>query len=190
VGSFLVSFLLFPREYQVLFFKNVSTAKTSYRSADILKQIGLIDYFVMCVTYIFFYRACQAQGLERNNLPYKGYFQPYCAYIAAVWLFVVTCMYGYTCYLPWSVSSFFSQYSMQLFIPPLFVVWKVLKKTKMVKAHEADLTWQRPIIDAYEATFIDPPSGFWSEMGQLVGMGRSKGEGGQDRRRSGSVVVV
>ncbi|KAK5460305.1 hypothetical protein LTR55_011953, partial [Exophiala xenobiotica] len=149
---------------------------------------GLIDYFVMCVMYIFFYRACKAQGLDRNKLPYTGWFQPYCACIAATWLFVVTCMYGYTCYLPWSVSSFFSQYSMQLFIPPLFVIWKVLKKTKMVKAHETDLVWQRPFIDAYEATFIDPPSGFWKEMVQLVGFKRTKG--GQDRRRRGSSLVV
>ncbi len=149
---------------------------------------GLIDYLVMCVTYIFFYRACKAQGVDRSKLPYTGWFQPYCAYVAAVWLFVVTCMYGYTCYLPWSVSSFFSQYSMQLFIPPLFVIWKLLKRTKMVKPHEADLVWQRPIIDAYEATFIDPPSGFWKEMVQLVGFKRTKG--GQDRRRRGSSVVV
>merc|ERR1711939_767349 len=156
--------------------------------ASLVTAGGLIDYFVMCVTYIFFYRACKAQGLDRNKLPYTGWFQPYCAYVAAVWLFVVTCMYGYTCYLPWSVSSFFSQYSMQLFIPPLFVIWKILKRTKMVKAHEADLVWQRPIIDAYEATSIDPPSGFWKEMVQLVGFKRTKG--GQDRRRRGSSVVV
>ncbi|KAK5202327.1 hypothetical protein LTR41_011928 [Exophiala xenobiotica] len=79
-------------------------------------------------------------------------------------------------------------YSMQLFIPPLFVIWKVLKKTKMVKAHAADPVWQRPFIDAYEATFIDPSSGFWKEMVQLVGFKTTKG--GQDRRRRGSSLVV
>jgi amino acid transporter len=38
---------------------------------------GVINYWVMCVTYIFFYRACKAQALDRNTLPYKGWFQPY-----------------------------------------------------------------------------------------------------------------
>jgi amino acid transporter len=38
---------------------------------------GVINYLVMCVTYVFFYRACKAQGLDRNTLPYKGWFQPY-----------------------------------------------------------------------------------------------------------------
>lgn len=136
----------------------------------------------MCITYISFYRACKAQGLDRSTLPYTGWFQPYCAWIALIWLCIVTCIYGYTCYMPWSVSSFFSNYTMQLFIPPLFIIWKLVKKTKLVKPHEADLVWERPGIDAYEATFVDPPTGFWKEMGQLVGIGRKKG--GNDRRRS------
>ena len=38
---------------------------------------GVINYLVMSVTYIFFFRACKAQGLDRNTLPYKGWFQPY-----------------------------------------------------------------------------------------------------------------
>lgn len=38
---------------------------------------GVINYIVMCVTYIFFYRACKAQGLDRKTLPYCGWFQPY-----------------------------------------------------------------------------------------------------------------
>jgi len=38
---------------------------------------GVINYLVMSVTYIFFYRACKAQGLDRSTLPYKGWFQPY-----------------------------------------------------------------------------------------------------------------
>ncbi len=76
---------------------------------------------------------------------------------------------------------------MQIFIPPLFVIWKILKRTKVVKPHEADLEWERPIVDAYEATFIDPPSGFWREIGQLVGIKRMKG--GNDKRRGSSAAA-
>ena len=126
----------------------------------------------MCITYIRFYQAMKAQGFDRRQLPYYGYFQPYCAYFALVWMIIVTCIYGYTCYLPWDVSSFFSNYTMQLFIPPLFLIWKFIHKTKWIKSSEADLVWEKPIIDAYEETFLDPPTGFWREMGQLVGFGR------------------
>lgn len=48
--------------------------------------------------------------------------------------------------------------------PILFIFWKVIKRTKFVKPHEADLVWDRPVIDAYEETFYGPPSSFWKEM--------------------------
>ncbi|CAG8259589.1 unnamed protein product [Penicillium nalgiovense] len=141
---------------------------------------GLINYIVITLTYIFFHRACKAQGLDRRSLSYFGRLQPYCAYIAFVWMIVVTIVYGYPAYKPWSVSTFWSNYTMQIVIPPLFLIWKIIKKTKFVKAHEADLVWERPLIDAYEDSFLDPPTGFWREMLQLVGIGRKKG--GNDKR--------
>jgi amino acid transporter len=100
-------------------------------------------------------------------------------------MIVVTIVYGYPAYKPWSLSTFWSDYTMQIVIPPLFIIWKVLKKTKFVKAHEADLVWERPLIDAYEDSFLDPPTGFWREIGQMVGIGRKKGG---DDRRSNSVA--
>jgi len=151
---------------------------------------GLINYMVMCITFIFYHRACKAQGYDRKTLPYYGYFQPYCAWIALVWLFVVTCIYGYTVYLPWDVSNFFSNYSMQVFIPPLFIIWKLVKKTKLVHPLEADLVWEKPIVDAYEETFLDPPVGFWREMGELVGMKKMVNKTGGSNRRRTSVIEV
>ncbi|KOS43719.1 hypothetical protein ACN38_g5393 [Penicillium nordicum] len=148
--------------------------------ANLVTAGGLINYIVITLTYIFFHRACKAQGFDRRALSYFGYFQPYCAYIAFVWMIIVTIVYGYPAYKPWSVSTFWSNYTMQIVIPPLFLIWKIIKKTKFVKAHEADLVWERPLIDAYEDSFLDPPTGFWREMLQLVGIGRTKG--GNDKR--------
>ena len=59
--------------------------------------------------------------------------------------------------------------------------WKLFKRTRLVRPHEADLVWERPSIDAYEETFYGPPVGFWREMVQVVGIGRIKG--GNDPRR-------
>ncbi|TIA64329.1 putative amino acid permease, partial [Aureobasidium pullulans] len=61
---------------------------------------GVINYLVMCVTYVFFYRACKAQALDRNTLPYKGWFQPYCAYLGAAWMIMIVFCYGYTAFAP------------------------------------------------------------------------------------------
>lgn len=47
--------------------KTVLTWLTNFITAG-----GIINYIVMTVTYIFFYRACLAQGLDRKTLPYTG----------------------------------------------------------------------------------------------------------------------
>ena len=88
--------------------------------------------------------------------------------------------YGYASFAPFSISSFFQNYTILGLDVILFIFWKFYKKTKWVGKYEADLVWERPTVDAYEATFIDPPVGFWREMGQLFGIRRNKG--GNDRR--------
>ncbi|KAL7923083.1 amino acid permease/ SLC12A domain-containing protein [Trichoderma austrokoningii] len=135
---------------------------------------GIIDYLVMSATYLCFYRACKAQGLDRKTFPYVGWGQPYCAIIAFVVQLMVVGGYGYMSFVPWSVSSFFRNYTMQILAPILFIFWKVVKRTKFVKPSEVDLVWQRPTIDAYEANLIDPPTRFWAEMLQLFRIKRKE----------------
>lgn len=38
---------------------------------------GIINYNIMCLTYIFFWRAVKAQGVDRSKFAYTGWFQPY-----------------------------------------------------------------------------------------------------------------
>jgi amino acid transporter len=113
--------------------------------------------------------------------------------------------YGYSTFVGgFSISSFFSYYSklplctfahalpsqrkkidantyshntaMVGIAPILFVFWKVLKRTKFVKSSEADLVWETPVIDAYEASFTSPPVGFWTEILDLLRFKRSNGD--------------
>lgn len=146
---------------------------------------GVIDYIVMCVTYLFFYRACKAQGLDRSTLPYYGRFQPYCGWIGLCWMTLIVFTYGYSSFRGgFDVESFFIYYAMLILAPITFLGWKLIKRTKFVGPLEADLVWERPVIDAYEATFIDKPVGFWVEMLQLFGL--KKRAGGNDQR-AGSI---
>ncbi|PNS21550.1 Proline-specific permease [Sphaceloma murrayae] len=135
---------------------------------------GIINYIVMTTTYICFYKACVIQGVDRKAFPYYGRFQPYSAYIGLTWMTFVVLFYGYSSFAPWSVESFFSNYTMQIVMVILFVFWKLLKKTKFVKPSQVDMVWERPIVDAYEASFTGPPNGFWREMGQMIGIGRKR----------------
>ncbi|KAI9369924.1 amino acid permease/ SLC12A domain-containing protein [Aspergillus egyptiacus] len=127
---------------------------------------GIINYVIISVTYIFFYRATVAQGFDRNELPYTGWFQPYGAYLGLAWMVTVVCCYGYESFRPWNIESFFTNYTMVLLAPILFTGWKLVKRTKFVKPHEADLVWESPEITLYEEelSVIDPPIGFWKEM--------------------------
>ncbi|ORY08767.1 general amino acid permease-like protein AGP2 [Clohesyomyces aquaticus] len=165
-----------------MIFPLLSFLQVSSGSAQVLTWLvnlitagGLIDFIVMCITYLAFYRACKAQGIDRKTLPYCGWFQPYCSWIGLVGLICIVFTYGYSTFLPGSftLSSFFSYYTMVGVAPILFVFWKLLKRTKIIPAHEVDLVWDAPVIDAYEASFISPPIGFWTEMVQLVGLKRS-----------------
>ncbi|KAK6225572.1 amino acid permease [Colletotrichum tabaci] len=138
---------------------------------------GVINYIVMSITFINYHRACKAQGIDRRTMPYYGYFQPYGAYIALVLQTIVILTYGWSAFRPeFDVGSFFSNYTMQIVAPLLFIFWKVFKRTHYIKPEDVDLTWDRPIIEAYEqhAVVQDPPVTFWREMLQMIGIGRNK----------------
>jgi amino acid transporter len=165
----------------VMIFPFLSFLQLSDNSAKVLNWLiniitagGLINYIVMCVTYICFYKACQAQGLDRNTLPYKGYFQPYGTYIALAIEICILGAYGYSTFLPgkFTVEGLLTYYMMVFVAPVTFGFWKLFKRTKWLRAHEVDLVWDAPVIDIYEASFITPPVGFWTEMLQLIGFKR------------------
>jgi len=163
-------------------FPLLSFLQVSNSSAQVLTWLinlitagGIIDYIVMCITYICFYRACKAQNIDRKSLPYYGWFQPYSAWISLVLLTLIVFTYGYSTFLPGSftLSSFFSYYTMVGVAPILYVGWKLIKRTKIIPPAEVDLVWERPIIDAYEASVTEPPVGLWAEMVGMFGIKKS-----------------
>ena len=140
----------------------------------LLTASGLIDFIIMMITYIAFFKACKAQGIDRKTLPYYGWMQPYQTYFALAFLICVVFSAGYTVFLPgnWSYDGFFTSYTMVGVAPMLYLFWKFFKKTRIIPSREVDLVWDAPLIDAYEASFISPPVGFWTEMLQLVSFRR------------------
>jgi amino acid transporter len=171
--------ILFP----FLAFLNVSsgTQKVLNWFINIITAAQIIDYIVICITYLFFYRACRAQGINRRSLPYFGYFQPYSAWIGLIFLTGVVFTYGYSVFLPgkWAVDTFFTYYMMVLVCPVFFVSWKLIKKTKLIKPEEADMIWDKPTIDAYEASYDEDIIGFWTDVVRMFGFrkfGSNKGK--------------
>ncbi|KAI4687559.1 uncharacterized protein J4E88_003149 [Alternaria novae-zelandiae] len=119
----------------------------------------LINFSVMCFTFLKFHKACQAQGLDRDTLPYKGMAQPYAAWYGLVCTFIMTFVGGYTVFLngKWAVADFLFSYLMVFAFPVLFIFWKVLKRTKWVSPSEADLVTDLAEIEEYHRTFVEKP---------------------------------
>jgi len=86
--------------------------------------------------------------------------------------------YGYTTFLPgwWDVGTFFSYYTMVFVAIVTYCGWKIIKRTKVVLPAEADLVWDRPIIDAYENALTTKPEGFWNEVLQMARLKKKKNQ--------------
>lgn len=112
----------------------------------------VLNYVFMAITYIGFYRACQAQGIDRNSFSYKSWFQPYGIYFSIVFLIIMVGILGYVNFLPgmWVTSSFIFNYIMVFVNIGLILLWKLIKKTKMVNPAEADLVTGLDEIEQHE----------------------------------------
>ncbi|RMY51243.1 hypothetical protein D0863_14645 [Hortaea werneckii] len=119
----------------------------------------LINFAVMCGTFLCWMKACKAQGLDRDALPYKSRFQPFAAWYGLIGCTVMASVGGYPVFLPgsWDTPSFIFSYFMIALCPILFVGWKVIKRTRLRKPHEVDLKGEIEEIDEYTRNFVPQP---------------------------------
>ncbi|KAI5195088.1 hypothetical protein E4T39_08373 [Aureobasidium subglaciale] len=152
---------------------NSGSAKVITWLANLTQASQMINYVGMTVVYLFFHRALKVQGISRATLPYKGWWQPFCAWFGLCTMVFTVIMYGYTTFLPgwWNTGTFFSYYTMIFVALITYTGWKFIKKSKVIRADEADLVWERPLIDAYEASLIgDQSTGFWDDCAKDLGL--------------------
>ncbi|KAK7408343.1 general amino acid permease agp2 [Neonectria punicea] len=118
----------------------------------------LINFSVMCVAYLCFYRALKAQGISRDTLPYKAILQPYAAWYGLTGTFIMTFVGGYTVFLPldgyWNVPDFLFSYTMVGVFPVLYIGWKLIHKTRILKPEEVDLHKDLDMIEEYERNYV------------------------------------
>ncbi|KXT13094.1 hypothetical protein AC579_2143 [Pseudocercospora musae] len=128
----------------------------------------LINFCVIAYTYIRFKKACQAQGLSRDALPYKASFQPYAAWLGLIACGLVTFAAGYSIFIDdnFNVPDFLFQYMMVGVFPTIFFGWKFWKATKWLKPHEVDLVTGVLEIEEYTANFRPVPDG--GRIGQAL----------------------
>ena len=51
---------------------------------SLVSAAAFVTWDVICIVYLRFYYACKRQGIDRNELPWKGPFQPYTAWAGLI----------------------------------------------------------------------------------------------------------
>ncbi|RSH92088.1 hypothetical protein EHS25_008500 [Saitozyma podzolica] len=158
----IASFLFGPLAYLSLGSGGASQAFTWILNLSTVA--GLLAWMTLCICFIRFYAGCKAQGLDRNTLPYKGRFQPYAAWVGAIGSLIITVFSGFSVFLKgnWSPANFVASYiGIPIFVVP-FVLWKLFKRTRFVRASEMDLYSGR--FDPSEAPEEHTPTSWWGKF--------------------------
>lgn len=114
-----------------------------------LTTIALIlTYTGMLWTFLCWYRALKAQGIDRNTLPYKAPLAPYSAWFGIGIGCLVMLFIGFDVFVPWSTEGFVTSYFGLGFGVFMFFLWKVVKRTKFTKPETCDIYSGKAEIDA------------------------------------------
>ncbi|KAJ7286055.1 general amino acid permease AGP2 [Mycena rebaudengoi] len=132
----------------------------------------LLNYAIISFTYIKFYNALKAQGISRDRLPHRSFWQPFCAYYALTGTIVMAFVGGWTVFLPgaWNVPTFLFSYASLGIAPVLFVFWKIFRRTTWQSAEETKFfDKERADIDSYEDSHVqEPPSNIFARIGNFL----------------------
>lgn len=66
---------------------------------NLVSTFGAITWMCICYTHVRFMKALQAQGMSRDDLPYKAPFQPWGSWFALVSTAIITIFKGMPCCL-------------------------------------------------------------------------------------------
>ncbi|KAL1899522.1 hypothetical protein Sste5346_002923 [Sporothrix stenoceras] len=126
---------------------------------------SLFTWGSICVCYLRFYKALEAQGIDRNTLVMKSPFQPYLAWGSLGFFVVIVLFNGFDVFVHghWDVSNFLAAYIGIPIFFGLYFIWKIIKKTRWVKPEEADLHTGKAELDAEDAHWPELKPRNWIE---------------------------
>ncbi|KAK5163631.1 lysine permease [Saxophila tyrrhenica] len=135
---------------------------------NITAVAGFIAWTCINISHICFMRALKAQGMNRNDLPYKAFWQPWFSWYGMVFNVIIIFTQGFTAFMPWNTSNFFVAYISLILFAVLYFGHKIVYRQPFVKPSEADLdSGRREVEDMYfeEKIPTGPWSRFWAWMG-------------------------
>lgn len=105
---------------------------------DLVSVAALVTWSVICTVYLRFYYGMKAQGISRDELPWKGPFQPYTAWVSLCMFILLLLTGGYTTFMKghWDTETFVSSYIDIPIFFGLYFGFKFTKKTRILGLHE------------------------------------------------------
>lgn len=116
---------------------------------------NLFAWMSISVAYIRFHAALKAQNIDRNTLIFRSPLQPYTAWFSFIFFAIITLFNGFYVFpsatRKFNVDDFITAYVGIPIYFGLYLFWKILKRTKFVKASEADIHTGKAALDAADA---------------------------------------
>lgn len=110
---------------------------------NIIATAGFITWSCINICHLRFMDALRAQGIARAQLSYVAPFQPFLAWFGLFFNVLILLTNGFLVFIRWDTSSFFAAYISVLLFVVLFVVHKIVCRTRPVKLAEVDLVTGR-----------------------------------------------
>ncbi|CCH41991.1 General amino acid permease [Wickerhamomyces ciferrii] len=134
-----------------------STGKVLSWIINIVASAQVLNYCMMSITYLGFWRACKAQGIDRSKFKYRSWFQPYTAIFGMILTACMVGAMGYISLMPgrWDISTFLTSYLMVLLDIVVYSGYKLIKRTKMIKPEEADLFTGLDEVEQHELEYLE-----------------------------------
>ncbi|KXJ92581.1 proline permease [Microdochium bolleyi] len=123
------------------------STKVFFWFVDLTTAALIMTYVMMFITFIGWYRARTAQGMDPASLPYRAPLAPFSAYGGLGLGLLALLFVGWNSFVPWDVRDFITSYFGVAWGPFMFVLWKIVKKTKLVNPAEADLISGKAEVD-------------------------------------------
>ncbi|CDZ98123.1 dicarboxylic amino acid permease [Phaffia rhodozyma] len=119
---------------------------------SLISMFGALTWMCILWSHIRFMKALAAQGMSRDDLPYKAPFQPYGAWIALFFTGFIVIFKGYDSFFPkFQPISFVTNYIGLPVFAIAYFGYKLVYKTKIIPPAEVDLVSGIREIDENEA---------------------------------------
>ncbi|GAA5847632.1 hypothetical protein JCM5353_004163 [Sporobolomyces roseus] len=115
---------------------------------------GALTWMSILWSHIRFMKALKAQGISRDDLPWKAPFQPYFAWVSLIFVGIVTLFKGFDSFTPrFAHDTFITNYlGIPIYIA-LYAGHKLWHKTRVIKPEEVDLISGRKEFDMDESAW-------------------------------------